>query len=239
MDLPKADRYYLEIKGANSSSDVYMDGKKLATHHGGYSTWRVDITETLGTNSQLEILVDNAANDRVYPQMADFTFYGGLYRNVNIICVSESHFDLDYYGAPSVKVTPIVDGKNANVEVEVFLTNHKAGQYLQYTVIDAEGEAVANVATDEKKSISPSKMSTCGMVARILTFTPWKSIWWKAIRSWIMCLTVSVAVASVLTQNRVLSSMARNIPCVAFPATRTAGALVTHCCPSTTKRIWI
>ena len=96
MSLPTADRYYLEIKGANSSADVYMDGKALAHHDGGYSTWRVDITEALGVNSQLAILVDNAANQKVYPQMADFTFYGGLYRDVNIICVSESHFDLDY-----------------------------------------------------------------------------------------------------------------------------------------------
>ena len=151
LSLPQADRYYLEIKGANSSADVYMDGKALAHHDGGYSTWRVDITEALSANSQLAILVDNAANDRVYPQMADFTFYGGLYRDVNIICVSESHFDLDYYGTPGVKVTPIVDGKNANVEVEVFLKNTKMGQYLQYTVIDAEGEVVANVATDETK----------------------------------------------------------------------------------------
>ena len=151
MSLPKADRYYLEIKGANSSADVYMDGKALAHHDGGYSTWRVDITEALGANSQLAILVDNTANNRVYPQMADFTFYGGLYRDVNIICVSESHFDLDYYGAPGIKVTPVVDGKNANVEVEVFLKNTKMGQYLQYTVIDAEGEVVANVATNETK----------------------------------------------------------------------------------------
>ena len=117
-NLPKADRYYLEIQGANSSADVYMDGKKLAHHDGGYSTWRVDITEHLGVNSLLVIAVDNSANETVYPQMADFTFYGGLYRNVNLICVNESHFDLDYYGGPGIKVTPVVDGSNANVEVD-------------------------------------------------------------------------------------------------------------------------
>ena len=45
LDLPKADRYYLEIKGANSSADVYLNGEKLAHHDGGYSTWRVDFTD--------------------------------------------------------------------------------------------------------------------------------------------------------------------------------------------------
>ncbi|MBQ8358548.1 MAG: glycoside hydrolase family 2 protein [Oscillospiraceae bacterium] len=143
MDLPKADRYYLEIQGANSSADVYMDGKKLAHHDGGYSTWRVDITESLGVNSLLVIAVDNTANETVYPQMADFTFYGGLYRNVNLICVSESHFDLDYYGGPGIMVTPTVNGANADVEVGVFVTNGKLGQSIRYTIYDAEENVVA------------------------------------------------------------------------------------------------
>ncbi len=143
MDLPKADRYYLEINGANSSADVYMDGKKLAHHDGGYSTWRVDITENLGMNSLLVIAVDNSANETVYPQMADFTFYGGLYRDVNLICVSESHFDLDYYGGPGIKVTPAVNGANADVEVEVFVTNSKLGQSVRYTIYDKEENVVA------------------------------------------------------------------------------------------------
>ena len=44
FNIPEADKYYLEIKGANSSADVYLNGKVLAHHDGGYSTWRVDIT---------------------------------------------------------------------------------------------------------------------------------------------------------------------------------------------------
>ncbi len=150
-DLPNADRYYIEIKGANSSADLYVNGKKYAHHDGGYSTWRCDITEEIGAKTMLVLAVDNAPNNTVYPQMADFTFYGGLYRDVNIICVSQSHFDLDYYGGPGIKVTPTVDGANANVEVEVFVTNSKMGQYLQYTVLDADGNTVANVATDDTK----------------------------------------------------------------------------------------
>ena len=150
-ELPEADKYYLEIRGANSSADVYLDGKHLAHHDGGYSTWRVDITEA--PKGQIAILVDNAPNDKVYPQMADFTFYGGIYRDVNIICVNESHFDLDYYGGPGIKVTPIVDGKDADVEVEVFVTNAKAGQSFNYQILDAEGDTVAiKDCTDTKVS---------------------------------------------------------------------------------------
>ena len=134
--LPKADRYYLEFEGANSSATVYVDGKEVCHHDGGYSTFRVDVTEEFAATAQplVVVAVDNAPNDRVYPQMADFTFYGGLYRDVKIVCVSESHFDLDYYGAPGIKVTPTVNGKNATVEVEVFTTNVKENQQLSYTL---------------------------------------------------------------------------------------------------------
>ena len=147
-DLPEADRYYLEIKGANSSAEVYLNGKKLASHDGGYSTWRVDMTDTLEAKNLLVIAVDNAPNDRVYPQMADFTFYGGLYRDVNVVAVSNSHFDLDYYGAPGIKITPEINGADANVEIEVFVTNTMEAQSLVYTVKDAEGNVVAKATKD-------------------------------------------------------------------------------------------
>ena len=145
--LPAAERYYLEIRGANSSADVYMDGKALAHHDGGYSTWRVDITQAMAENSLLTIAVDNSANETVYPQMADFTFYGGLYRDVNIICVSQSHFDLDYCGGPGIKVTPVVESSRADVEVQVFLTDAREGQTVRYTVYDQEENVVAACET--------------------------------------------------------------------------------------------
>ena len=144
-DLPDADRYYLELRGANSSADVYVNGTKLAHHDGGYSTWRVDITDSLTDNNIIAITVDNSENDRVYPQMADFTFYGGLYRDVNIIAVSESHFDLDYFGGPGIKVTPEIKGADAKAEIEVYLTNPKDGQQLVYSILDKDGNKVSEV----------------------------------------------------------------------------------------------
>ncbi|MGN0290907.1 MAG: glycoside hydrolase family 2 TIM barrel-domain containing protein [Lachnospiraceae bacterium] len=143
VDLPENAQYYLEIKGANASADVYLNGKKLAHHDGGYSTWRVNITDALEAENLLVIAVENGVNDRVYPQNADFTFYGGLYRDINLIAVADSHFDLDYYGGPGIQVTPEVTGTDAKVEVEVFLSNEKSGQELVFEIKDREGNTVA------------------------------------------------------------------------------------------------
>ena len=154
MDLPKADRYFLEIQGANSSAILYINGKKLANHDGGYSTWRVDITDALEDKNLFVFEVDNSQNDRVYPQNADFTFYGGIYRDLNIIAVNESHFDLEYYGTPGIKVTPEVVGKDAKVEVEVFVKNEKETQKLVYTLKDAEGNVVAEKETPASETVA-------------------------------------------------------------------------------------
>jgi len=155
VDLPEADQYYLEFNGANSSAIVYVNGKKVASHDGGYSTWRVNVTEELQDENLIVVEVDNAPNQTVYPQMADFTFYGGLYRNVNIIAVNDSHFDLDYFGGPGIKVTPVVEGADGKLEVEVFVTGEVASQSLVYTLKDAEGNVVAEAKTAvaEKKVV--------------------------------------------------------------------------------------
>ena len=143
--------HYLEIRGANSSADVYLNGEHLTHHDGGYSTWRVNLTSALkdGDNA-LAIVVDNAPNETVYPQMADFTFYGGLYRDVYLVTVNETHFDLDYFGAPGIKITPAIEGKDAKVEVEVYTTELKAGQKIVYTLYDKEENELQKIESTDK-----------------------------------------------------------------------------------------
>ena len=151
-DLPEADKYYLEINGANSSADVYAGDKLICHHDGGYSTFRADLTEYVKAgDTVVSVVVDNSANDRVYPQMADFTFYGGLYRNVNLICVAENHFDLEYYGGKGLVITPVVNGADATVEVEVYTTELKEGQKLAYAIYDKDENELQKIVTDDKK----------------------------------------------------------------------------------------
>ena len=87
-NLPSDKQNYLEINGASSSADVFFNGEKLTHHDGGYSTFRALLPAAIKDENILVIQVDNSPNDRVYPQMADFTFYGGIYRPVRLITVS-------------------------------------------------------------------------------------------------------------------------------------------------------
>ena len=89
---PRAGVCYLEVLAANSVAEVFLDGAKLCTHEGGYSAFWTDLTGMSGKGGKLEISVDNSPNEAVYPTMADFTFYGGLYRGVNLLVCPEKHF---------------------------------------------------------------------------------------------------------------------------------------------------
>ncbi|MDF2474359.1 MAG: glycoside hydrolase family 2 [Anaerocolumna sp.] len=148
-----AEEVYIEFEGANSSTDVYVNGKLAVHHDGGYSTFRANITSLLEEENEIIVAVDNAPNDRVYPQMADFTFYGGIYREVNIICVSKAHFDLDYFGGTGIIVTPVVEGKDANVDVKTYFTGLAGSETVKYTVKDGE-TIVAQVAAPAIENIS-------------------------------------------------------------------------------------
>lgn len=132
----------LEFLGAAMVADVYVNGQHLAHHEGGYSTFRVDITSALQEKNLLCVAVDNAPSNRVYPQKADFTFYGGLYRSVNLILVPEQHFELCKDGTPGMKITPVVaeDLSAATVTVETWQ--------------NGEGNVTVEIAGESKTSPS-------------------------------------------------------------------------------------
>lgn len=132
-ELPEHGKAVLEFQGAAMTADVFLNGIQLAHHEGGYSTFRVDMTDHLEEQNLLWVTVDNSENDCVYPQKADFTFYGGLYRNVELILVPQDHFELMMDGTPGMKITPIVDlgQKCATVKLEAWTVG---GEEVRFTV---------------------------------------------------------------------------------------------------------
>ena len=144
--------YYLEFRGVNAIAEVFVNGTSVAYHEGGFSTFRANVTDLLvdGENV-IAVSADNSSNDRVYPQMADFTFFGGVYRNVYIIEAPRARFDLDYLGGEGVTVTPIVneDG-SATVTVDAYLTNAE-GNLACEILFDGQ-VVVADTKTAEAKT---------------------------------------------------------------------------------------
>lgn len=142
-DLPDGEVFYLQFDGVNSSAKVFFNGKEIAVHHGGYSSFRARL-ENIQNENEIKVEVDNAPNDFVYPQQADFTFYGGIYRDVSIIGAAREHFDLDYNGAPGIMVTPKINGEDADIEMQAF-----ADGEVKFEIL-ADGEVIKTASASGK-----------------------------------------------------------------------------------------
>ena len=110
IEKPAGKNVYVEVEAASSVGKIIVNGVEKASHKGGYSLFRANVTDALHDGENLlAIWVDNTQRDDVYPQTADFTFYGGLYRGVNLITVEDSRFDLDYCGGKGFDVSAAVE----------------------------------------------------------------------------------------------------------------------------------
>lgn len=139
-------RVYVEILAAGQQAAVYVNGRQAVYHEGGYSAFRADVTELCREDGEnlLAVACDNSNKDSVYPQSADFTFYGGLYRGVNLIGVPHTHFDLDHFGGPGLKVTPRpCPCGGAKFELESWVTDPDENFTVMYSIKNAEGHEVA------------------------------------------------------------------------------------------------
>ena len=130
---------WLQFEGVNASAKVTLNGVEAARHDGGYSTFRADVTALLADSNELIVEADNSKNDRVYPQKADFTFYGGIYRDVSLLVVNRNHIALGYLGGPGVQITPTVNGANADIEVKTWM---EGDGEVEFSIYDAAGAEV-------------------------------------------------------------------------------------------------
>ena len=140
-------RVYLEINGANTVCEVFINGVYIGSHENGYSMFRFEITDFINSDMNvIRIIVDNSENEYLYPQMADFTFYGGIYRDVNIISdVDRSHFSLLDMSRSGIYITPKADGR---VFVKSYVEGSSKGLTKEFIITDAQGNEVAKTSAD-------------------------------------------------------------------------------------------
>lgn len=121
---------YLYFEGVNQVADVFVNGKIAGSHTGGYTGFSINVSDLIlfggdeKTSNEILVKVDNSYNENIPPLSADYTFYGGIYRDVHLIALSGTHFSFDEYGAREVFITtPEVSRNKAVVNVQGSLQN--------------------------------------------------------------------------------------------------------------------
>lgn len=140
----------LYFEGANQETEVYLNGAKVGSHIGGYTGFTVPLTGLKFNGSdQIEVKVNNRFNENIAPLTGDFTFFGGLYRNVSLIVVDQLHFSDAKYAANGVFVhAQNVSKENAEVKINGDLKNHAAtARSIKMVSIlsDAQGKKIDEV----------------------------------------------------------------------------------------------
>lgn len=153
-DLPYSDdeRVYIEFKAIHNIADVYLNDIKLGHHDCGFSTFRVDATDALQEqNNKLVVYVNNERTTNTYPQFADFTFFGGIYRDVDIVIVPKNHISLDDNGACGVRTWTEVKDSRGYVSQQTSICGNGS---IVSTLADAEGNVVASeIGSDSVLSV--------------------------------------------------------------------------------------
>ncbi len=141
-------KYFLYFEGANQETTLYVNGQKAGEHVGGYSAFQFDITPFLNPagDNLIKIKVDNAHHPDIPPLSADFTFFGGIYRDLFLIKTSSVHFSMNDYASSGVYIsTPTVNEDYARVLVKSILKNDtdKAQKIkLEHDIIDSDGKII-------------------------------------------------------------------------------------------------
>ncbi|QAA34384.1 glycoside hydrolase family 2 protein [Clostridium manihotivorum] len=178
ISTEELDKYiFLEIGAASLISKVYVNGKLAGGSRCGFSMYRVFLTPFLKAGENLiSIIVDNSSHKDVYPLMADFSFYGGVYREVKLIVSEALHFDLMDNGRDGIYLTQrnVVDGI-FELEIRGTVVNElmetKTGK-LNFRILDKED----NIVFDKTIEADIQKEFKFNLVEKINNPELWQGI---------------------------------------------------------------
>ncbi|WP_346864068.1 glycoside hydrolase family 2 TIM barrel-domain containing protein [uncultured Draconibacterium sp.] len=155
----KGKRVVIYFEGANQTTDVFVNRAKVGNHIGGYTAFSFDLSDQLkyGEINTIAVKVDNGMDADVPPLSADFTFYGGIYRNVKIIVAESVHFDLTNNASDGIFVeTPIVNEQSAMVSIRGSIKNNTSDTksvIIETLVFDKENKLI--ISKSVKKKLEP------------------------------------------------------------------------------------
>jgi beta-galactosidase len=151
---PEKESLYLHFEGVNQVARVYVNGSLAGSHTGGYTAFRVSISPYLvfkdsevRSPQQILVRVTNVHDENIPPLSADFTFFGGIYRDVSLVSFPSVHFDTGETASSGVFITtPAVDSLRADVKISCKIANNGSQQariIFRTILLDREGNSVA------------------------------------------------------------------------------------------------
>ena len=176
-EVEQGKRYYLKFDGVNKAADVILNGVTVGSHAGGYTSFCIDVTDYIKADNVIEVTVDNSRKD-VTPLAADFTFFGGIYRDVWLISTNEQHFNMGNLGSDGIFITtPAVSEETASVNVVSEITNDASVAKtleVRNDIYTPDGELLKTGKSKVKLAAGETKTAACLIkgISRPALWTP-------------------------------------------------------------------
>ena len=142
-------RLFLEFDGAFQDAEIFMDGKRIAEHKGGYTGFSLDITGAAQPGDNVvAVRLNNNWNPQLAPRAGEHVFSGGIYRDARLVVTEPLH--VAWYGA--FVTTPEVSRESGTVNVKTEIRNDGAAAktcVLKTDILDPDGKTVASMAATQ------------------------------------------------------------------------------------------
>lgn len=149
----KGKRLFLRFDGVNNVADVFLNGKNIGEHCGGYSAFIFEITDKVnyGADNRLWVRVNNAEQFDVLPLVGDFNFYGGIYRDVTLLVTEPACISPLDHASPGVYLTQkSVSHQEAQVDARILLSSKKVNGEATVRLSVKDGN---RVVAESKKTV--------------------------------------------------------------------------------------
>lgn len=170
-------RIYLQFEGANQQTTLYINGQPVGSHTGGYTAFTFDITNRVFPGDNLFVIeVDNSHNPDIPPLSADYTFYGGVYRDVYLTYTPAVHISTTHYASSGVYLrTQEINGRNARISATTMLNNDSkqtVSATLRHRIEDESGNTVAQ--SQQRITLRPGALNqACETSIRMNDISRW------------------------------------------------------------------
>ena len=154
---PGWERAFLSFEGADQQCRVFVNGQEAGSHRGGYSRFRLPVPDAAANDPewQLTVFLENSTNEDIAPSFGDFTVFGGLSRNVDLLICKASHFDRCYYGTDGLIVRASVNENGQGILTAEPHVICEAGQSLiRYTLTDEQGSILRTIEGNRDETVS-------------------------------------------------------------------------------------
>lgn len=176
-DSLKNKKLFLFFEGANQLATVYVNGQKAGEHIGGYTAFRVDISDFVqfGKPNLIDVMVDNSYSTAIAPISGDFSMMGGIYRDVYLEITGKIHFAKMNYSSQGVLVKTFQNADNTGFLIDATIDN-SSGKFrnlmLRTRISDKQGKLIATQINRKVKVVGVQSVRQLVVVPDFKLWSP-------------------------------------------------------------------